>query len=84
MRMFFGKICSELGAAIWDDFVEESKVRVEFSENYGSNAISSDSFLCRTENYPLTKSMVYHNQEGIKSIGGGESGDEVTRNLFEW
>ena len=77
VRKFFGEVCSELRTMIGYDFIKKSKVGIEFSENDGSNAIGSDSLLCRAENYPLTKSMVYHNQEGIKAIGYGESSNEI-------
>ena len=42
-----------------------------------------NSFLCRAENHPLTKAMVHHDQERVKTGGGGKVGDKVARNLTE-
>lgn len=43
-----------------------------------------DGFLRGTENHPLSKPMVDHDQERIKAIGQGEIGDKVTGNLLKW
>ena len=42
-----------------------------------------DRFLGRAENYPLHKAMVDHNQQGIKTRGGREVSDKVTRDLLK-
>ena len=68
----------ELGASIRDDRVVEAEVKVYFVEKECSNAFGSDVFLCGTENHPLSKPMVDHNQEGIEASGKGEVGDKVT------
>ena len=48
-----------------------------------SNSFGGDVFLRGTKNHPLSKSMVNHNQKGIKASGRGEVSDEVTRDLLE-
>ena len=52
-------------------------------EKQCSYAFGSDVFLCGTENHPLVKPMVYHDQKGIKAGRRGEVGDKVTRDLLE-
>ena len=42
-----------------------------------------DHLLGGAKNYPLCKAMVDHDQQGIKTQGGGEVGDEVARDLLE-
>ena len=53
----------ELSALIGDDLVVEAKVEVYFVEKDGGYSFSSDSFLSRAENHPLSKFMVDHDQE---------------------
>ena len=48
-----------------------------------SYSFCSDVFLRGTENYPLHKPMVYHDQKGIKASGRGKVSDKVTRDLLE-
>ena len=60
---------SKLRALVGDDFVVEAKAKVYFVEKECGNAFGSDVFLCGTENYPLHKPMVDHNQKGIKAGG---------------
>ena len=47
------------------------------------NALGGDVLLCGTENHPLSKPMVDHNQKGIKTSGRREVGDKITRDLLE-
>ena len=47
---------------IRDDFVIEPEVKVDFVEKEGSYSLSSDGFLSRAENYPLSKAMVNHDK----------------------
>ena len=47
MAEFFHKVHCKLGSVVGDDFVEESKLGIEFSENDGCDAISRDGLLCR-------------------------------------
>ena len=80
---FFGKGRGKLWTTIGDDFVVESKTEVYFVKEKGGYLFSSDGFLCGVENYPLHKAMVDHDQQRVKTRGGGEVGDEVTRDLLE-
>ena len=50
----------------------------------GCNPLGGRCFLSRTENYPLCKAMVDHNQERVKARGGGKISDEVAGQLLEW
>ena len=47
------------------------------------NAFRGDVFLRGTENHPLSKPMVDHNQKGIEAGGRGEVGDKVTGDLLK-
>ena len=40
-----------------------------------------DHFAARDRNYPLRRSMVDHDHEGIKAVAFGEVSDEVTSDL---
>ena len=73
----------ELGASVRDDLIIETKTEVDFVEKKCGNAFGGDIHLCGTENHPLSKPMVNHNQEGVKASGRGEVSDEVTRDLLE-
>ena len=44
-------------------------------EEKGGDSFGGDGFLSGAENYPLSKAMVYHNQERIEASGGGEVSD---------
>ena len=48
-----------------------------------SNAFRSVVFLSGTENHPLSKPMVDHDQKGIETGGRGEVGDKVAGDLLE-
>ena len=50
----------------------------------GCDPFGGSSFLGRTENYPLCKAVVDHDQEKIKTGGRLEIRDEITRQLLEW
>ena len=67
----FSKFSSEgggkLGTTVRDDFVKKSEVKKNFVEEKGGDSLGGDGFLRRAENYPLSKSMVYHNQERIEA-----------------
>ena len=67
-----------MGASVRDDFVIEAKAKVYFVEKECGNAFGGDVFLCGTENYPLSKPMVDHDQKGIEASRTGEVGDKVT------
>ena len=40
-------------------------------------------FVARAENYPLRKTMVYHDQNGIVAVGSGQISDEIHGDLLE-
>ena len=69
---------------VGDDFVKESKVKEDFVEEKEGDPFGGDGFLCRAKNHPLSKSMVYHDQERIKAQGDGKIGDEIAGDLLEW
>ena len=56
---------------------------IDFVEEKGSYSFSGDGFLSGAENYPLSKAMVNHNQQGVKAKGHREVSDEVTGDLLE-
>ena len=49
----------------------------------GGDPFGSDGFLGRAKNYPLSKPMVYHDQERIEARGNGEIRDKIAGNLLE-
>ena len=67
-----------MGASVRDDFVVEAAAKVYFVEKECSNAFRGDVLLHGTENHPLSKPMVNHDQKGIEAGGRGEVGDKVT------
>ena len=73
----------ELRATVRDDFVKKSEMKEDFVEEKGCDSFGSDGFLHWAKNHPLSKSMVYHDQERIEAGGRGEIGDEITGNLLE-
>ena len=66
-----------------DDFVVETKAEVHFMKKECGNAFGHNILFCGTENYSLSKSMVDHDQKGIKTGGDGEISDEVAGDLLE-
>ena len=58
-------------------------MKVHFVKEKGGYPFDSDRFLSGAENQPLCKAMVDHDQQGIKTGGCGEVGDEVTGDLLE-
>ena len=53
-------------------------------EKKSCNSFCSNSFLCGTKNYSLSKPVVNHNQKRVKASRGWEICDEVTEYLLEW
>ena len=47
------------------------------------NAGSIDAFEAGSEDYPLCKAMVDHDQQGIMAGGWGKIGDEINGKLLE-
>ena len=83
LSKFLGKGGCELWTTIRDDLVIESKMEVDLMEKKGSYPFGSDGLSSVTENYPFCKTMVNHNQQGIKAGRDREVGDEVTGDLLE-
>ena len=73
----------KLGSAVRDNFIEKSKEKEDFVEKEGGDPFSSDGFLHGAKNYPLSKPMVYHDQERIEAGGHREVGDKVAGDLLE-
>ena len=69
--------------AIGDDFVEKSKAKEDFVEKEGGDSFGGNGFLGRAKNYPLSKPMVYHDQERIEAGGYREICDKVAGDLLE-
>ena len=69
--------------AVGDDFVEKSEAEEDFMEEEGSYPFCGDSFLGRAKNYPLSKPMVYHDQERIEARGDREVGNKVAGDLLK-
>ena len=72
-----------MGSSVGDNFVIKAEAKVYFVEKERGNAFSGDVFLRGTENHPLSKPMVDHDQKGIEAGGGREVGDKVTGDLLE-
>ena len=72
-----------MGASIRDNFVVEAEAKVYFVEKERSNPFSGDILLCGTENHPLSKPMVDHDQKRIEAGERREVGDKVTGDLLE-
>ena len=68
----------ELRSSVRDDFVKKSEMKEDFVEEKGGNPFGGDGFLRRAKNYPLSKPMVYHDQERIKVQGDRKISDEIT------
>ena len=73
----------KLGASVRDDFVVKAEAEKDFMEEKGGDSFSGDGFLGRGENHPLSKPMVYHDQERIKAGRDREICDEITGDLLE-
>ena len=72
-----------MGSAVVDNFVVKAEVKVYFVEKERGNAFSGDVLLCGTENHPLSKAMVDHDQKGIKTGRRREVSDKIARDLLE-
>ena len=53
-----------------------------FEKEFG-NSFGVDGFVTRSENDPLRKAMVDHDQQGIKAGGRREAGNKVNRQLLK-
>ena len=52
-------------------------------EEEGGDSLGGNRFLGRAKNHPLSKPMVYHDQERVKAQGGRKIRDEIIGNLLE-
>ena len=66
-----------MGTAVGDDFIKKSEAKEDFVEKEGGDSFGGNGFLGRAKNYPLSKSMVYHDHERIESRGDREIRDEI-------
>ena len=73
----------ELWASVRDDLVIEAETEIHFVEKECGDTFGCDVFLCRTENHPLSKPMVDHDQKGIETGRRREVSDKITRDLLE-
>ena len=80
---FSGKGGGELRTMVRNDFVVKTKAKEDFVEEKGGDSFGGDGFLSRAENYPLSKSMVDHDQERVKARGDREIHDQITGDLLE-
>jgi hypothetical protein len=68
-----------LGASIRDNLVVEFELLIDvFKEKFGY-PFSCDCLQARNNNYSLTKAMVYHNHDRVKTPGWREISDKVHR-----
>ena len=58
-------------------------MKVDFVEKESGDSFCSDNFLSGAKNHPLCKPMVNHDQERVKTRGGQQVSDKVTRDLLE-
>ena len=72
-----------MGATVRNDFVKKSEMKEDFVEKEGGDSFGGDGFLGRAKNHPLSKPMVYHNQERIEAQGDREICDKIAGNLLE-
>ena len=64
---FLHKGRGELWTAVQDNLVIEAETSKNVFEKQGSNSGSINSFITRDENHPLSKPMVDHNQNRVKT-----------------
>ena len=72
-----------MGATVRDDFIEKSKAKEDFVEKEGGDSFGGDGLLSRAKNHPLSKAMVYHDQERIEACGNRKVCDKIAGNLLE-
>ena len=72
-----------MGTAVGGDFIKKSEAKEDFVEKEGGDSFGGNGFLGRAKNYPLSKSMVYHNHERIEGCRNGKVGDKIAGDLLE-
>ena len=83
MSKFSDEGRGELGTSVRDDMVMKAELEEDMLEKDFGNVHCRGCFVARMEIYPLRKTMVYHNQDKIKAMEGGEVGDKVHRDLLK-
>ena len=73
----------KLGSSVGDDLAVETKSWEDVLEKDLGNVCCRCSFVARAENYPLRKTMVYHDQNRIIAVGGREVSNEIHGDLLE-
>ena len=58
-------------------------MKEDFVKKEGGNPFGGNGLFGGAENHPLTKAMVDHDQQRIKTVGRWKVSDEVARNLLE-
>ena len=61
----------ELWSLVRDDLVMKAKSGEDVLEKDVGNVCRGGGFVARAENYPLRKTMVYHDQDRIVTMGEG-------------
>ena len=74
---------SKLGSSIRDNSIVEAETGEDVLEKDLGDVCRGGSFVARAENYPLQKTMVYHDQNRIIPVGEGKVGDEIHGDLLE-
>ena len=72
-----------MGASIRDNSVVEAKTREDGLKKDLGDVRHGGSFVARAENYPLRKTVVYHDQNRIVAVGGGKVHDKIHGDLLE-
>ena len=73
----------KLRSLIRDDLVVEAKLREDVLETDLGDVRRGGGFVAGMENYPLRKTMVYHDQNRVVAVGGREVGNKIHGDLLE-
>ena len=73
----------KLGAPIGDYSFVEAEAREDVLEKDLGDVRRGGGFVARAENYPLRKTVVYHDQNRIVAVGEGEICDKIHGDLLE-
>ena len=80
---FSGECGSELGSSIGDDSVMKAESGKDVLKKDLGDVRRGGSLVARAENYPLRKTVVYHDQDRIVAVGGGKIRDKIHGDLLE-
>ena len=73
----------KLGSLVRDDSVMKAELGKDVLEEDFSDVCRGGGLVARAENYPLRKTMVYHDQNRIIAVGKGKVGDQIHGDLLE-